>query len=375
MSDKNPYLDLMEDDEPKAKPRPKQVEKPKEKPQENPFDLSAPRIAPDWATVSGNAPIPSQDEPVLLNPTDKEDSSHSAYLDLMDDSDHEPGFPYGPAGAALAPGLKASRNAGSLAESLTGAPAGSVAEISDLMSQSKPVMTPALAAQQAAEARIPQVPPVPPAPVEAQLPQSGGQKWLENYANMERPEFTGGVPEAAQTHQRSKPQGKVTSQLYKKFGNKPLNIAGQAAQTALSEDEALMRVRQALYQHQMHKVAADKAKLAAAERAVQVGKETQSAAQASRLSQPLSTISKALGVAGLGLGGYDAYRRFNEGDKTGAGLAAGATAVGAAVPIAGPLSAAALGLYDDPEARKKFVESMKPGGAWQQRMEGRFGLD
>ena len=87
-------------------------------------------------------------------------------------------------------------------------------------------------------------------------------------------------------------------------------------------------------------------------------------------------LGKILGIGGAGLGAYDAYRRLHEeNDKRGAALALGTTAATAAAPIAGPLSAAAMGLYDDPEARKKFVNAMQPEGAWQKRMESRFGLD
>lgn len=86
-------------------------------------------------------------------------------------------------------------------------------------------------------------------------------------------------------------------------------------------------------------------------------------------------VKGALIGGGLGLGSVDAYNRYRTGDTLGSGLSAGATAVGAAVPMLAPLAAAGMALYDDPEKRKRFVEAMQPGGAWQERMDTRFGLD
>jgi len=60
-----------------------------------------------------------------------------------------------------------------------------------------------------------------------QPPATGtsGQKWLQNWANIKK-EGVGGVPEAAQIYERQKPHGKVSSQVYKMYGNAPLNIEG-----------------------------------------------------------------------------------------------------------------------------------------------------
>lgn len=60
-----------------------------------------------------------------------------------------------------------------------------------------------------------------------QPPATGtsGQKWLQNWANIKK-ENVGGVPEAAQIYERQKPHGKVSSQVYKMYGNAPLNIEG-----------------------------------------------------------------------------------------------------------------------------------------------------
>jgi hypothetical protein len=371
MTDKNPYLALMEDDdEPKKKP--KAVSKPVAI---SPFDVdtSAPRIAPEWATTHDGLPVKDDEEKATVAEAPKD---ADAYLALMgDEGDHEAGFPYGAANIVGAPGGSLVKNAQGVAESLSGAPPKSIAEMKSLLNPAKVAMTPDVAAKLAAEARTPSIAPLAPLPVEKVPPQTGGQKWLENYANLDRPEFAGGVPEAAQTYQRSKPQGKISSKLYKKFGNQPLNIAGQAAQTAINEDEALMRIRQALYEHQMHKSAAEKMAQEAAARTAQIEREAQATTGASKASGAISNIGKGLAVAGTGLGAYDVYKRLNEGDKTGAALSAGTTGLNLAFPMFGPLSSAALGLYSDPEARKRFIEAMKPGGAWEQRMEGRFGLD
>jgi hypothetical protein len=124
-----------------------------------------------------------------------------SFSDLMDEDESRatptikeavPGVGVGTAGSAV------SANAPAIAEELMGAPAGSVQ-----------------AAQRAAG------------------PEGSGQAWLKNWANIEKPEFTGGVPEAAQAYQRGKPQGKVTSKLYKKFRDRALNISGFTAEQAL----------------------------------------------------------------------------------------------------------------------------------------------
>ena len=65
-------------------------------------------------------------------------------------------------------------------------------------------------------------------PAPAAAPQGGlssGEKWLKNWADIKK-EGARGVPEAAQVYERQKPHGKVTEQIYKMFGNRPLNIAG-----------------------------------------------------------------------------------------------------------------------------------------------------
>lgn len=333
-------------------------------------DMSAPRIAPDWATVNGNEQIPFPDNPVLLNPIEKENSNHSTYLDLMNNEEHK----FHPnSGTSLANylslyGSSLASSAEPLAEQAGKLPAGSLAELRNVINPAKAKMTPAMAAQALTEARTPPVAPVPAMPVEKPLPGTGGAKWLENYANIQDPEFSGGVPEAAQKYQSTKPQGKVTGKNFKRFGNKPLNIAGQAAQNALSEDEALMRVRQALYEREMHKIAVQNANKAATERAAKVAQEAQSLGQASKTAKALSMLGKTTGIAGAGLGAYDAYKRMHEGDTYGAALGVLGTAAGLAPMVMGsagilPAVAAASPLmmmaHDRIEHLKQYPEDVQ----------------
>lgn len=70
---------------------------------------------------------------------------------------------------------------------------------------------------------------------------TSGEKWLGNWAGIKK-EGVGGVPEAAQIYERQKPHGKVTSKIYKQFGNQPLDIARMLAaqQPAKLEDTTSM---------------------------------------------------------------------------------------------------------------------------------------
>lgn len=45
---------------------------------------------------------------------------------------------------------------------------------------------------------------------------SSGAKWLQNWGNIEKPGFTGGVPEAAAQYQKMQPRGKIMSGLAKR---------------------------------------------------------------------------------------------------------------------------------------------------------------
>jgi hypothetical protein len=362
---KNIYLELMDDEEPKSKAAPRA--QPKQPVVES--DASAPRIAPAWATVSGNQPVPAEAGPASSEPS--ADKNVNPYLALLEDDEQGTQQPnlgsiLGATGASL--GSSIARNAEGIAESAANAPTGSVAEIKALLNPSKVKMTPAMAAQAAAEARVPTVAPVSALPVEKPLPSSGGAKWLENYANIQDPEFSGGVPEAAQKYQSTKPQGKVTGKNFKRFGNRPLNIAGQAAQTVISEDEQLMRVRQALYEREMHKRAVEQANRAEIERVAQVEREAQAATNASRASKALLTVGKGLGAVGAGMGAYDAYKRFYDGDKYGAAVGGLGTVAGLAPMVMGSagmlpaLGAAAplmLMAHDRIEYLKKHPEEIR----------------
>ena len=365
MAERNPYLDLLEDDEPVKKPRAAQpVLAPK-----TPVATEAEAEKPAHEPEEKNVEVP-----------------RNSYDDLMDDEPlhHDirmalPGAAAGAAAGYLSTGagfnptnpsasLVNRSGATSLAEMLTGAPSGSVAELNSILHPTQARMTPEMASKLAAEARVPSIAPVAPAPVEA-VPKSGGAKWMENWANMEKPGFEGGVPEASQAYQRSKPQGKITSKLYKKFGNMPLNIEGQAAANAITQDEALSKVRQALYEKEMHSRAVKEAEAAAAKRSAQVAQEAQKTARASKLAGPLSVVGRTLAGAGLGLGAYDAYNRWHEGDKFGAGLSGAATLLGTAVPITAPLGAAAVGLYD---AASNRIAHLKEHPEDQQVVDDRY---
>lgn len=64
----------------------------------------------------------------------------------------------------------------------------------------------------------------------ATAPPSGTsayEKWLKNWAGIERV-GPGGVPEGAQTYQRVKTHGKAGQEVFKRFGNMPLDISRQA---------------------------------------------------------------------------------------------------------------------------------------------------
>ena len=174
------------------------------------------------------------------------------------------------------------------------------------------------------------------AAVEGVAPQSGGQKWLKNYANLDRPEFTGGVPEAAQTYQRSKPQGKVTSKLYKKFGNMPLNIAAQPAEGA----------------------------------AAQALEESGRSASFGKYLRGLGSLPVKAGMFGAtaGLGAVDALNRYNAKDTTGSAISGLGTAAALAAPYVGtmgalPAASIAAPLYlmasDRIERLKKHPEEIR----------------
>jgi hypothetical protein len=303
---RNLYDDLMDDDiKPVAKPRPVvKVEKAPEK-------------------VSEEEPEPTSDgEPsttIRTSPDSTGGEPKNAYDDLIgfDDYQSNVNMPQ----KVLATGITGASNvvqgmAPTIAESLTNAPSGSVSEIGALMSPKKSLLTAREAASAVINAKNPQV-----------APKGGGQAWLQNWANIQEPEFTGGVPEAAQKYQRGKPQGKVTSKLYKKFGNTPLNIQGQMVEAQIAAKAAI------------------EAQKAAAAQAAEIARQTEAAASASQYSKYLNKIGKVGAVGGAGLGGLDVYNRLADKDTHGA-IASGLGTAASLAPMfmgsAGVLPAAGL---------------------------------
>jgi hypothetical protein len=349
----NPYLDLMEDDEPKkstAHPTNAPVAKPQDQilTPEILQALDMHNIRSPMSTVASGAPFNESQlaESGQIPAASSSNAPKNPYEDLMDDDEFNLNKPYSLSGTplSLASGIGGRGVAASVAEMLTGAPAGSVAEIGEIINPTKKKVSPQVAARLAMEAKNPSM--------------TSGAKWKANWANIDDPTFQGGVPEAAQSYNRGKPSGKVTGPLYKKFGNQPLSIQGQSAANTLSEAEAL----------------AKQAKLE---------KEIQAGANAYRLTGPLSYAGRALGAAGLGLGAADIYNRIEEKKPVQAALSAVGTAASTAAPFlgtaasiplagAGALLPAALYMQDNPEAKEKFLKGMSGKGAFANRG---FGLD
>jgi hypothetical protein len=323
----NPYLDLMDDSEPE-----KTIEK-------HHSDQSAKQI-----------------EPVILN-----EASKNPYLDLMENAEPEKDYSIGSLPSVLSGGIGGSKEVASrAAEMIAGAPLGSVSEVNSLMNPTKAVMSPEIAARMAIEARTPPAPEIPAPAVQKAIPNSSGDAWLKNYANIEKPGFTGGVPEGAQAYQRGKPSGTITSKVFKKHGNMPLTIGGFSAQQALAEDELLTKIRNDLYAHEMQKKAAEAARQQAELRAAQVEKDVASTSKASKIAGPLSTAGKLLGAAGIGAGAYDTYMRNKNEDTTGALISGLGTVASAAAPFlasAGvlPVASIAAPMYLMARDRYKYL--------------------
>lgn len=334
MSETNPYISLIQESE----------EKPSKK-----EEKAAEATPVVQETPEGDAVNP------YLGLADDATPSSLAHVSSFDPSEAAWWSSLGGAGAALlgrhpSPEAVAGSRGARAAELISGAPPDILQKI---MEQQKRI--PGI--QAAIESTFPEAatPPV--------SPESGGAKWSQNWAGVENP-IEESVPQASARYNRSKGQGPVTSKLTKKFGPNPQLSIQQypSAEAAAAEAENAARAELAM-------------QMEAAERARNIEKATQATQRAAKLAPALTVANRVLTGAGLGLGAYDISRRYKEGDKLGAGLSALATGVGTAMPALAPLSAAAMTLYDSPEARQKFLESMKPNGAWQQRMQGRFGLD
>jgi hypothetical protein len=342
---KNPYLALMDDEPPK-----KEAALPK-------TNLS-PEIAKEFEMHNVRSPMSMEGQ---AEPTASSEESVNSYAALLEDDEPQNQYSLRSLPSALSGGVGGARDfAGTVAEMMTGAPAGSVAEIDELMNPSKAKMSPEMAARMSVEAKTPPGVTPPPPPPKAPVPKSSGDAWLKNYANIEKPDFTGGVPEAAQTYQRGKPSGKISSKNYKKFGDKPLNIGGFSAQQALSEEELLTKVRNELYADAMQKKGAEAAEKQNKLRAAKIDSEAKAASKASRLASPLSVASKALGIAGVGAGVYDTYSRQKDKDTHGAiasGLGTAAAAAAPFIPSVGVLPAlgVAAPLYLMAHDRQRYL--------------------
>jgi hypothetical protein len=349
MAEPNPYLSLMDDDEPKKKgseipsaPKPSAQAITPDKPL-NPTSnqILPPEILKALDAHNIRSPmssLPPQGEPVVS------EQSKNPYQDLLEDETKKPAN----AQSVLSSGIGASREAiGPVAERITGAPAGSVAEINALINPKKAAMTPAVAARLAAEARNP-------APVTS---GRSGANWLKNWANQNPEGFVGGIPEAAGHYERGKWHGKISSRISKMYPHGLTGEGSAIAEAAANESNAA--------------------------RAAQVAKEAQSSGLAARLTGPLSIAGRVLGALGIGSGGVDVYNRAKEGDTQGATVGALGTAASAAAPFVGPAlgiplagAGALLPAYqymqDNPEVKKKFLEGMSGKSAYSNRG---FGLD
>jgi hypothetical protein len=258
-----------------------------------------------------------------------------------------------------------------IAEAFFGAQPGSVSQVMGGM-RPTPVQTVSDIARSVASSNIPQVAPAnvptPPPLIDPKL--SSGAAWLKNWANMPTEGFEGGVPEAAGKYESGKWHGKISSKISKRF---PHGLSGQKA--PVDEEEILHKVRQELHAKEVAKKEAQRVAQETAAREAEIARQAQATSKAVRLASPLSVGLRALGGAGIASSLYDAYQHGVNKDYMGSALDLGALGVGLRYPPAAPLAAAAVQLRNDPEARKQFLESMQPGGAYQQRMERRFGLD
>ena len=166
---------------------------------------------------------------------------------------------------------------------------------------------------------------------------TSGTKWLQGWAGMDR-EIAGGVPEAAAAYNRSKGQGKISGRLTKMYG--PLKPGQSIADKLLENSSA--------------NAAASTQRAAAIPAAEAAAAARLADATPGRLSKAADVVKSpivggALSGAGAGLSFYEAYRRFMDGDRSGAVISAlgGAGALASMVPGLG-LPGAAVGLASMP---------------------------
>jgi len=151
--------------------------------------------------------------------------------------------------------------------------------------------------------------PLPRTTVAGKTGASSGDKWLRNYANINKPNFSGGVPEAASIYQRTKGHGPVSEKVTQRFGpGAKLDIESYSrAQKARPFSERV---------------------LSKTPEAVQRAGQAISGAGAS------VPAWMARGIAGgsAGFQGVDAANRFEQGDYLGAAIGGlGALGSGAAL--------------------------------------------
>jgi len=170
------------------------------------------------------------------------------------------------------------------------------------------------------------------APEAAPKAATSGTKWVKNWAGMDRT-VEGGVPEGSALYQRSKGQGKLTKRMTKVFG--PLEQGQSIADKWIEQGKAAEAAEKARIEATAAAEAAAKARLAQAT----PGPLSKAA---SVLKSPI--VGGAAAGAGAGLSFYEAYRRFQEGDRSGAVIAAlgGAGALASMIPGLG-LAGGAVG--------------------------------
>lgn len=151
---------------------------------------------------------------------------------------------------------------------------------------------------------------------------TSGTKWLQNWAGMDR-EIAGGVPEGAAAYNRSKGQGKISGRLTKMYG--PLEPGQSIADKLLANANTAEQGRNA------RAAAMPAAQAAAAQRLAQATPGPM-AKVANVMKSPIT--GGALSGAGAGLSFYEAYRRYMDGDRSGAVIAAlgGTAAIASMIP-------------------------------------------
>jgi hypothetical protein len=204
----------------------------------------------------------------------------------------------------------------------------------------------------------------------------------------------GTVQESSSRYQRAMPKGKVSGPAAKIWGpalpGESPDVAQRMIDRAKGAETKTLADRMAAARAQQAALAAKAAEQSKAAEAAMLARQAEEAALAARKStaSPLMAYAKRLAGmplkgglvgAGIGFGGVDAYNRFSNDDNVGGALSLGATALGTAYPVLAPLSAATMMLYDNPEARQKMVDAIKPGGAYhayqRERLKRRFGID